>query len=1145
SLVDGARRQVVRFTPSPRYENSTVYSLVVKGGSGGVRDREGRPLTDSGDIGSTFTTSDTDGPRVIGTVPSLARPVDPDAPVRIDFGEVLVLTPAQLQAAVLFEWKSTAGVWAAFPVTTSLTRGGYSILVVTPQGVTFTDDSLRRRLTVGGLTDASGNPMPAWIGEYRIYDANAPALTIDLPPNAPGGNLHSSTSYTLAPTFGNLEDVTPENPYGDVDRVEYTFASSAEPTEPAASPGAVVAASPFALDFVAAYFGDGVSPRPFPVWVKAFDTSGNPSAQVRLDMRVLPNTPPVVGGVAVAATSPVPGTPYAGSSLTATASGITDTDDALLTLSAELRRTVALGSEQIATAPARAVDRPADGWSALPQQTFSFAVPISEAEGSSLFVRVGATDTKGAQAFADAPFVVADDATAPLVTDLVARRPNGEVAVSFVIGDTFVLEVRARDSETAVRSVSIATTGGVLPETLVATRVGTSDVFRSPSVTVPSSLTELVSVGVTATCEDFGGNSRPATLNLELAPSSDPTIPVAEWLSPFEGALWPEGYASVDGAKGGVDLLLRVRVTDRDLNETGQEIPGAYVNVKVRGPIDASGALVSDWTSAALLSGSAGEWIYEAVWRVPNNVAAGVSLPFEVEVIDAGANRIVEEAALDVVPARYVYESATTSVVSGSDVPKPAGTESLPVFLLDGTTLSLYPPTAGGPRSFESLHLYSGGAWSAGPGSAVTVRRTTLTSPEVTSYGSAVPYYPLELSIGETLAVGHGAAIDVTGRGLLGGDGSHDPVTLAGERGSAPGAAGSHGGSGHPTNRDWLAHLEDPGSVYGNIRDPRLPGSGGGRWGGTGGGVIRIDGPGATLSLFGDLCADGQIPANRAGASGGSLRVKARRVEGRGSIRANGSASAIGVDRPAGGGGRVAVSWMEPSALTVQIEARGATSLFGIEAPVFSPPAGAGTVFLERLDESGQALDRGTLQISNKPSTYPPAMTPLPGLGAATVTAVDPATGVLTVLAPSATASIAGEQLVATISPTGGGSPTIHVLPVTAQIRTAGSFGSSDQTFDLTVSATEAELTALSSALAASATVTARSRLSYAAFEGQGAVRVVSGDELEVGGVVDQRSALVLDPTARVLFGGEGPGTVFDETSPAPGSTVAQNTTIA
>ncbi|MCL4806577.1 MAG: carboxypeptidase regulatory-like domain-containing protein, partial [Thermoanaerobaculia bacterium] len=763
SALDTAGRQVVRFTPSPRYENSTTYSLVVKGGPVGVRDREGRPLTDSGDVGASFTTSDTDGPRVVGTVPPLARPVDPGVSIRIDFGEVLVLTPAQLQSAVLFEWKATTGIWTSFPVTTSLTRGGYSVLVEQPQGVTFTDDSLRRRLTVTGLTDAFGNPMPAWVGEYRIYDTNAPVLTIGLPPNAPGGDLFASSSYVLAPEFDEPDDWTPESPWGDVDRVEYTFASAADPTEPASAPGAVLTVGPFKLSFVAAYVGDGSSPRPFPVWVKAFDTSGNPSAQVRLDMRVLPNASPTIGSLSVAATAPVVGTIYAGSSVAVTATGISDADDARLTLVAELRRGAGPQSTLIASVPARVLDRPAEGWAALPAQTFSFVVPLTEPEGSTLSAVVRATDGRGAAGTVDLPFTVADDSAQPLVTDLVARRPDGTTSTSFVIGDSFVLEVGARDLETAVRSVSVETTGGVFPGTLEATRVGTSDLFRTASVTVPSTLTEPVSVVVTATAEDHGGNDRSVTLSLEAGPALDPTHPVAEWLSPFDGALWPADYASVDPGRNGVDLLLRLRVTDRNVDGTGQDVPGDYVAVRIRGPVDATGALAEEWTTAALLSGSAGEWWYEAVWRVPNGIPAGTSLPFEVEVVDSGANRIERRTSIVAVPARHVYESATTAVGSTSDVPKPAGSESQPVFLLDGTTLSLYPPEAGGGRSFEGLFLYSGGAWSSGPGSAVTVRRTVLTSPEVTSPGSLVPYYPLELEIGATLAVAHGAAIDVSG----------------------------------------------------------------------------------------------------------------------------------------------------------------------------------------------------------------------------------------------------------------------------------------------------------------------------------------------------------------------------------------------
>lgn len=1145
SAVDSLGRQVVRFTPSPRYENLTTYTLLVRGGPGGVRDREGRPLTDAGDVGSSFTTSDTDGPVVVGTVPSLDRPVDPEAQIRIDFSEPLALSAPQLAASVAFEWQGAGGAFLAFPVTVSLTRGGYSVLLDQPQGVVFTGDTGRRRLSVTGLTDSSGNPMPPWVTEYRLLDANAPVLSIGLPPNAPDGDLANASRYVLTPVLSNLDDL----PEGDVDRVEYRFASLSDPTQPAGTPGAVIEAPPYALELVATYSGDGVTPMPFPVWVKAFDTSGNASGEVRLDMRVVPNTAPAVADVAVAAAAPVAGVAYAGSTLAATVSGISDADDARLTLAVELRRVLpGGGSEPVQAAPARSLDRPAEGWQALPPQAFSFTLPLAEPEGTALLVRARVTDGKGAAASRDASLAVADDAGLPAVTDLVASRSTGEAATSFVIGDGLTIELRATDAETAVKTATVATTGGVFPAEVALGRVGASDLFRSGTLTVPASVTEPVTVTVTATAEDHGGNARSATLLLDVAPSADTTLPVAEWLSPFEGGLWPAAYASVDPAKGGVDLLLRVRVTDLDRDGSGHEVPGAFVDVKVRGPVDAAGTLDTAWTSASRLSSGPGEWVYEAVWRVPNGVAAGTSLPFEAEVTDAGANRTTKRVTLGAVPARHVYEGASTAIPSTSDVPAPAGTEGLPVFLLDGTTLSLYPPAAGGARGFASLHLYSGGAWSAGAGSPVSVRRTVLTSPEVTSYGSLVAYYPLELSIAEALAVGHGAAIDVTGRGLLGGDVSHDPVTLPGVSFSAPGAGGSHGGSGHPHLSGaggpfypyWLESLSDPGGVYDEIRDPSLPGGGGGRSGAAGGGVVRVDASGATLRLHGEIAADGApsaIPLGSGGA-GGTVRVRAASLLGRGSIHADGSVSTSGVVRAAGGGGRVAISWTEPAGLQVEARAEGGPSSYYDSTPIL---AGAGTVFLERLAGAvQQPLDRGTLRIANPQSAFPAALTPLPGLGTATVTAVDAVARTIAVAAPDAAGSIQGESVVVTVAPSGSASTTT-VLPVTAQTRTALPPA---QTFTLTVSATDPDLQAIASALAAGAAVTARARLAFAAFEGAGAARVVSGDELEVAGLVDHRSALALDASARVLLGAEAPVVSFDGSTPAPGTGVAAGTAI-
>lgn len=1143
SSVDDDGRQVVRFLPSPRYENSTAYTLWIKGGPSGVRDREGRPLTDSGDVGTTFTTSDTDGPRVVGTAPSLARPVDPDVAIRVDFGEVLVLTSAQLEAAVVFEWKAASGTWTPFPVDVSLTRGGYSILVGQPHGVAFEADSLRRRLTVAGLTDAAGNPMPAWSAEYRVFDTTAPAVSVPLPAGAPSGDLAASATYILSPSPLLLDDVTPENPWGDLERVEYSFASLSDPDRPAPSPGAVVTSPPFAFAFVASYSGDGASPRPFPVWIRAFDTSGNASGEIRLEMRVVPNAPPTVGALDVAAASPVAGSFYAGSTIAATASGIGDDGDARITLVAELHRGPGGTGPLVAAAPARVVDRPPGGWSALGPQAFPFVLPLAEVEGSTLSVLVRATDARGASATQSTDFTVADDAGKPVASEVVARRLDGSAATSFFIGDTVAFDVRATDVQTGVRAVTVATTGGVFPVSIPAERVGATDVFRTSSFSVPASVSEPVAVSVTATVEDWGGNSASATAAIEIRPSLDPTRPVVEWLSPFVGGLWPASYSSVDPGKTGVDLLLRIRVTDRDVDGSGQEIPGAFVSVRVRGPADASGTLAADWVEARALTTAAGEWTYEAVWRVPNGVPEGASLLFEAEVVDSGANRVVESVALSSVVARHVYESATTAIGAGNDVPAAPGDEALPVFLLDGSTVSLYPRSDGGARVYQSLHLYSGGAWSDGPGSAVAVRRTVLTAPEVTSYSALEAFHPLSLAIGGILAIGHGAAIDVSGRGLLGGVARNGAVALPGERASVSGAAGSHAGMGHPVHGNWLPLLDDPGSVYGNIRDPRLPGGGGADRGAAGGGVVRIDAPEALVRLHGDVLANGGLLSGNfaTGGAGGSVRLRVFRLEGQGEVRASGSRGSAGVAITGAGGGRVSISWAEPAVLSVSARADGAESAFWFGSAETSeqPRGGAGTVFLQRTGQDGLPLDRGTLRVANPSSSFPSAPTPLPGLGSATVTGVDVAARALTVASSDALGSIEGESVVVTVLPAGGGSASGFVFPVTSQGRSSGSAGSVDQVFTLVVEADPTSLGSISAALSGGAIVRAKARLRFASFEADGAVRVVSGDELEVAGVVDDRSAISIGPDARVLLG-ELPVIDFAGTSPAPGASVAQ-----
>ena len=58
------------------------------------------------------------------------------------------------------------------------------------------------------------------------------------------------------------------------------------------SPSFSATVYPYVYSFVAAYVGNNVDPRPFPIWVRAVDTSTNASNVVQVAMVVLPNTDP-------------------------------------------------------------------------------------------------------------------------------------------------------------------------------------------------------------------------------------------------------------------------------------------------------------------------------------------------------------------------------------------------------------------------------------------------------------------------------------------------------------------------------------------------------------------------------------------------------------------------------------------------------------------------------------------------------------------------------------------------------------------------------------------------------------------------------------------------------------------------------------
>ena len=945
-------------------------------------------------------------------------------------------------------------------------------------------------------------------------------------------DLHPGTAYVLVPALANLDDVTLENPGGDIDRVEYYLSDP----EADGQPVATSQLHPFAFTLVAVYQGDGTTPWPLDVWVRAVDTSTNESNTAHVAMLVLPNQPPSIAGVTVAALSPAPGILYAGSLVRATTSGIDDPDSARLTVVAEMRRTG--DASPMAVSPTRTVNRPASGsWADLAPQQFDFTVPIGEPEGSALLFRVRATDPSGASVTVDSEAVpVADDQAAPVIESVVVRSASsGETRTEVHFNEQVYVEVRVHDQETAVQDVQV-TFDGVLPSPQTTTPVaGVTNLWRTPVLTVPVGSPDdpPTTVTTTATAHDYGSNEGSSTTTFEVSPEPDPTAPTVELVTPWEGGPWPAAWTSTHNPDG-TDLLVRARVADTSVDGDGNPIPGEIAMVEVTCP-ERNGdeiALSPTATPAGLVPGTAGPGTgdYQALCRVPNGITLGTSIPFEVRAVDTGGQSTARLAHLAAVSWRRVFEAVPAAPIPADD--PLVGTGGDPdgvVFLLDGSTVSLTPPSNGQPRSLDGLALYAG-ATSAG-GDALTVRPSILTAPEITSINSSILYYPLELAIGHTLAVGAASRIDMDGKGLHGNSGE-ESVALPGERASDSHAGGSHGGAGWygSPNQGWQrTDVTLPGSTYDSLRDPRLPGSGGsGRgasdFGGYGGGVIRLLGPGATFHIAGDLTADGLVGDDGysnggGGGAGGTVRLVAARLEGSGSVSANGGVGRDFMFGGGGGGGRIAVTVADLVGFDpdLQVAALGGRTEPTTEIRL----GGAGTIFVELVDPaSGDPLDDGALTLAN-PTGAPAAVSPLPSLGDATVLDVDPVTGVLTLEAPSSSGNLTGDTLV--LEPGDGGPALLWTITGCDTV-----VGQSPRQLQLTTDASEDDLANLAALLGGDG-INAHGRSRFASVSASGKTRLVTGDDLEIlpsgetTSTLNDRAALRLTNGARVLLRGEAP----------------------
>jgi hypothetical protein len=237
----------------------------------------------------------------------------------------------------------------------------------------------------------------------------------------------------------------------------------------------------------------------------------------------------------------------------------------------------------------------------------------------------------------------------------------------------------------------------------------------------------------------------------------------------------------------------------------------------------------------------------------------------------------------------------------------------------------------------------------------------------------------------QVVQVDAGSAIDVTGRGYIGGRNDWEQGRTVGNvYGSYRGAGGSYGGLGGRYDSNW-----NTSGTYGDLTQPKYLGSGGGAWGGDdggdGGGRIRIQASQAVL-VYGAIRADGgEGKGGAAGAgSGGSILIQTSEVSGDGFISANGGGQKTG-----GGGGRIAI-YCDYVQAAHNLNNLYNLTAFGGRGSYDTRRATAGTVFLKYSNQllGNLYVDDNVVDGSGNPNGTSPESTPLILIGFGVTSAV-------------------------------------------------------------------------------------------------------------------------------------------------------------
>lgn len=861
-IVDGLFR--IRLTPVGLLKSNVVYRVFV---GSTVTDLAGHPLGAS--VGSSFTTVNYTEPKIVRVDPSVDLPLIDGATFRLKFNKAV---DASSGAITLQQLDSMHGQRTAdVPVRIYPDTVDLSTIVVAPTGVAIQPSSFYR-ITASGVRDTQTPPntqKEAQVFDFFSFDHVKPVVAIISPVPA-GQPLVGGVAYVA-----NVK-ITDDGSSASKD-IQYVDWFEGDHFV------VRVKAAPFAYAFAAPKTGDK-----YTLQASATDFSNNSSDVAAMTWSVVANNPPANVNIAA-----IPDSVYVGGHVDAT---VTFTDEGL-TAAASLRvvgshkdgTPYELDASRIKPSTNQQASRAAVD-AAWPAVKFGVDLPVDLKQGDPLHFTATIVDSINQATTAVADVLLKSDAVAPRI---ISMTPAAET--HFKYGTTYPVTVQVKDGESGIGHVTVAYEAKIVDVTVGSYDAATGVMTFTTNIAVTAKNAD-TRIHILATAFDIAGNSSQASTDVIYDSVNDPTVPVAEWLTPLDRAVLP--------ANRSMSIKLRVHATD---------------NVHVEGVRFESAAFASP---VPALTTATSPDTYETPAVV--NVPATGSLTITATVSDNDpAHDVVLPITIDAVPVdREIPADAAITAATASQYANQS-------ILVTGASTRLYINV---PLSLQNL-IVIGGA--------------KIGNPDRTK---------VDLTVARAIYVDADSSFDLTAKGFLGGwaqsedhstqNNSARGMTLTGDGPLA--ASGSYAGlAGGTTN-----------APYGSMAAPADFGSGGAgaatccAAGANGGGAVALRAD--RIVVAGTVRADGGSGVGAAYAgSGGSVLMTARELITSPSTRitANGGDDdGVANGDAGGGGGRIAIAAAERLELfsaSAEIQARGGRNGSADEGKTFID-GGAGTILLTR-----------------------------------------------------------------------------------------------------------------------------------------------------------------------------------------------------